>query len=128
MIQKLIKAKEEWKRKLNPLQYEVMVKGGTEPPFDNMYNNFYEKGTYHCVACDLPLFKSSAKFDSGTGWPSFSEPINTENVILIPVGDYFEVRCARCGLHLGHLFSDGPKPNGNRYCMNSVDFKFYPEK
>jgi peptide-methionine (R)-S-oxide reductase len=126
MIQKLIKTKEEWKKILSPLQYKVMVESGTEPLFDNEYDKFTGKGIYHCAACDLPLFKSSAKYDSGTGWPSFSEPINVKNVILVPVSDYFEVRCARCELHLGHLFNDGPKPAGNRYCMNSVDFKFYP--
>ena len=128
MIEKLIKTKEEWKKILTPLQYEIMVQAGTEPPFDNEYDKFEGRGIYHCAACDLPLFRSEDKYDSGTGWPSFSKPVSEENVIRIPVSDYAEVLCARCELHLGHVFNDGPQPTGERFCMNSAVFKFYPEK
>ncbi len=128
MIQKLLKTKEEWKKFLTPFQYRVMVEKGTEPAFDNLYNDYHEKGVYHCSACDLPLFRSESKYDSGTGWPSFFEPIDEENVILVPLDGHSEVLCARCELHLGHLFLDGPPPSGRRYCMNSVALIFYPEK
>jgi peptide-methionine (R)-S-oxide reductase len=128
MIEKLIKTKEEWKNILNPLQYHIMVEGGTEPPFDNEYDKFDEKGEYHCAACDLPLFTSDAKYDSGTGWPSFYGAISQENIIRVPISDYAEALCARCELHLGHVFSDGPKPTGERFCMNSVVLKFYPKE
>ena len=128
MIEKFLKTNEEWEKILNPLQYKIMVEKGTEPPFDNEYDKFDEKGTYHCAACNLPLFKSEAKYDSGTGWPSFSEPIDEENVIRKPISDYAEVLCARCELHLGHVFPDGPKPTRERFCMNSAVLKFYPEE
>jgi len=128
MIQKDIRTKEEWKKAMTPLQYHVMVEKGTEPPFDNEYDKFNEKGIYHCSACGLPLFTSDAKYDSKTGWPSFYAPIDEENIIKIPISDYFEALCARCELHLGHIFPDGPAPTGNRFCMNSVCLKFVAEK
>ena len=126
MIEKFLKTNEEWKKILTPLQYKIMVKKGTEPPFDNEYDKFSKKGTYYCAACELPLFRSETKYDSGTGWPSFSQPISEENIIRISVSDYAEVLCARCELHLGHVFGDGPKPAGERFCMNSAVFKFCP--
>jgi peptide-methionine (R)-S-oxide reductase len=128
MIKKDIKKPKEWKKVMTPLQFHVMVEKGTEPPFDNEYDKFYGNGIYHCSACDLPLFRSEDKYDSGTGWPSFTKPIEEENVIHVPLGDYSEVLCARCELHLGHVFMDGPDPTENRYCMNSVCLKFIPGK
>ena len=127
MIQKDIRTKEEWKKVLSPLQYQVMVEKGTEPAFENAYDKLAEKGIYYCAACGLPLFRSEAKYDSQTGWPSFFAPISQENVIKVPIRDYAEVLCARCELHLGHIFGDGPKPTGNRFCLNSVALKFVKE-
>jgi peptide-methionine (R)-S-oxide reductase len=122
MIEKLIKSKEEWKKIMKPLQYKVMVEKGTEPAFNNEYDNYFEKGIYYCSACDLPLFNSDDKYDAHSGWPSFLKAIKEENVILIPLedGQFSEVLCARCELHLGHVFNDGPPPIGKRFCMNSV--------
>lgn len=128
MIEKLLRTNEEWRKILNPLQYKIMVEKGTEPPFDNKYDKFDEKGIYHCAACEIPLFSSETKYDSGTGWPSFSSPISEENVIRVPAKDYFEALCARCELHLGHVFSDGPDPTGERFCMNSAALKFVSSK
>lgn len=128
---KVAKTKEEWKKKLTPEEYHVMREAGTEPAFTGRYHNTKEKGTYRCGACGNELFSSETKFDSGTGWPSFTEPTNREQVKL--KGDTsqsktrVEVLCKRCGAHLGHVFDDGPKPTGKRFCINSVSLKLNKE-
>ncbi|MDE2019585.1 MAG: peptide-methionine (R)-S-oxide reductase MsrB [Patescibacteria group bacterium] len=115
----------EFKNKLTPEQYRVMREGGTEPAFTGKYWNEHSKGMYHCAACGAELFSSDAKFDSGTGWPSFTEPTNLEHIELRPDDSNgmhrMEVVCKKCGSHLGHLFDDGPKDKGGkRYCINSA--------
>ena len=118
----------QWKKALPPEQYAVLRKGDTERPFTGKYNDFWEAGTYVCAGCETPLFRSEAKYDHGTGWPSFSMPADDRN--LEYRDDYsllmrrVEVRCAACGSHLGHVFDDGPKPTGLRYCMNSAALHF----
>ena len=127
-IKKVTKTNEEWKRILTPEQYSVTREKGTERPFSSPLNEIHERGTFECVACGLPLFSSEAKFDSGTGWPSFFQPIAAENVQEEVDKSIFETRtevlCARCESHLGHVFPDGPRPTGLRYCMNGVALKF----
>jgi len=127
-MEKVVKTDEEWRRILTPEQFQVTRKKGTERPFSGKYNDFKEKGTYVCVCCDNPLFSSEAKFDSGTGWPSFFEPVSENAVRTEPDYKLFmkriEVLCNRCDAHLGHVFEDGPEPTGLRYCMNSVSLKF----
>ena len=131
-IKKVIKTDAEWKQILTPEQYEVTRHKGTERPFTSPLNEIHEKGVFECVACELPVFSSKQKFDSGTGWPSFWAPINKENVHEEIDKSLSEVRtevlCARCDSHLGHVFEDGPKPTGLRYCMNGVALKFVEEK
>jgi peptide-methionine (R)-S-oxide reductase len=124
------KSNEEWKKILSPQQYEVLREKGTERAFTGAYWNNHEKGTYVCAACGLELFSSDTKFESGTGWPSFWQPLTPARVKEAVDNSHGMVRgeivCARCGGHLGHVFDDGPKPTGQRYCMNSVSMKFIP--
>jgi peptide-methionine (R)-S-oxide reductase len=127
-IKKVIKTDAEWKQILTPEQYSVAREKGTERAFSSPLNDIHDQGIFECVACGLPVFSSKAKFDSGTGWPSFYEPIDKENVQEVVDKSLFETRtevlCARCDSHLGHVFDDGPRPTGLRYCMNGVALKF----
>lgn len=125
-----------WQRVLKPEVYQICRKAGTEEAFSGQYDKFYKDGTYYCACCggDHPLYSSKAKFDSGTGWPSFTEPISPQSIEFVAeksifkklVGATTEVRCARCGSHLGHVFDDGPPPTHKRYCMNSLALTFTP--
>lgn len=123
------KSKEEWKKLLSAEQYYVLRDHGTERPGSSPLDKVYDPGTFHCAGCDLPLFSSETKYDSRTGWPSFWKPL--DNAIGTTTDTSFfmvrtEVHCRRCGGHLGHVFEDGPKPTGLRYCMNGVAMKFVP--
>ena len=124
MSEKISKTHEEWKKELTPEQFEICINKGTEPPFSGKYCNTEEKGVYMCICCKEPLFESDTKFDSGSGWPSFWQPISDEKIEYVSDHSYgmirTEVNCIKCGAHLGHVFDDGPKPTNLRYCINSV--------
>jgi peptide-methionine (R)-S-oxide reductase len=132
MAKKAFKTDEEWKEQLNPEQYRVTRQKGTERPFSGEYYHSKEKGTYQCVCCGAELFSSETKFDSGSGWPSFWAPIEEENVRTEADYSLFmsrtEILCAACDAHLGHMFDDGPKPTGQRYCINSASLKLVKEE
>lgn len=126
---KVIKSEDEWRQVLSPEQFRVLRNQGTERPFCGIFHDNHKTGTYVCAGCGLPLFSSHAKFDSGTGWPSFFQPIGTDSIWLRTDHSHgmirTEVLCARCDGHLGHLFDDGPRDKGGlRFCMNSVSFEF----
>jgi peptide-methionine (R)-S-oxide reductase len=122
---------EEWRRTLTPEQYRVLRQSGTERPFTGAYVNRHDDGVYRCAACSAPLFSSGAKFDSGTGWPSFTEPAMADAVTLHKDRGFLsmrtEVRCRQCGSHLGHVFRDGPRPTGQRWCINSCALDLEPD-
>jgi len=131
MADKLELSEEEWHKRLTPEQFQVLRQHGTERPFTGCFLGTKEPGTYVCAGCGNPLFTAGRKFESGTGWPSFTEPVSADSVTAIHDDSHgmrrTEVRCGRCDGHLGHVFPDGPPPTGLRYCMNSVALQHVPE-
>lgn len=132
MTPKVEKSEAEWRKQLTAEQYHILREKGTERPFTGKYDKHYEHGTYRCAGCGLDLYSSKDKFDSKTGWPSFTAPVANENIATADDSSFFmsrtELLCARCGGHLGHVFDDGPEPTGLRHCINSASLEFVPNR